>query len=638
MHAMYGAEPVDEAPAWATLQRRLFTEIADAADPIRDTYTADDGSMLWPPADDYVGMDAVDDAYESFFNWPLCYVLGGDRALFDAAYEQWETITAQFAGIPTGTGRPQIVREYQQGHDWFHQSEGNLLFYHLCMAAPDDDRLRDLATRFAGFYLNEHPSVPDIYDVDQALVRCPMNGSSGPAYHNFSREIPPAMYGAHSESRIPWAYEEWKERYGLPYYDLEGIDDVADLRDEDAARWMGEILRDRVAHSDTPQNLPITTLLANAYLLTGADEYREWIATYVGAWIERAERNGGRLPDNVDHADVIGGTFDEPGRWFGGWYGWTWPHGLRSIAPAVTGAAELATLVTGDRSHLSLARGVFDWLETEAIEEDGQSKLPHRYGHAGPYPRSHGQTADPGWFDYRPAPVESLSHLWHAGGTDADRDRFERLVPEPDPDAELERWLKHFGGNERAWLAYLQGDRPDYPTAVLEKDLAHVAERRALLETDDVDPADYDDYYFARRNPVTTEALVQLTTGAPQVVFNGGLTVATVRHFDPDRRRPGLPPDVAALVSELQSDLATLTLVNLAPERRALIVQAGGYGEHRFTRIERPDRPTTSLDTDQLRIVLAGRSSLTCTLGLDRYVEDPTYAFPWHPGRNQEPR
>ena len=638
MHAIHGAEPIDEPPAWAALQRRLFNEIAAAADPIREAYTAADGSMLWPPADDYAGMDAVDDAYESFYNWPLCYVLGGDRYLFEAAYEQWEAITEQFAGVPTGTGRPQIVREYQQGHDWFHQSEGNLLFYHLCMAAPDDDRLRDRAQRFAGFYLNEHPDVPPICDAERRLVRCPMNGSSGPAYHNFSRDVPHAMYGAHSESRIPWAYEEWKEPYGLPYNDLPGIETVEDLRDEDAARRMGEALRDRVARSDTPQNLPITTLLANAYLLTGRSDYREWVETYVRAWIERAARNGGRLPDNVDHEDVIGGTFDDPGRWFGGWYGWTWPHGLRSIAPAVTGAAELATLLTGDRSHLALARDVFDWLEDEAIVEDGRALLPHRYGHDGPYPRDRDQTTDPGWFDYRPAPAESLSHLWYAGRTAADRERFERLVPAPDPDAGLERWLKDFGGNERAWLAYLRGERPDYPTTVLEKDLEHVAERLALLETDDVDPAEYDDYYFARRNPVTTEALVQLTTGAPQAVFNGGLSVATVRHFDPDRERPGLPPDVAALVSALGPDGLELTLVNLATERRSLVVQAGGYGEHRFTRLERPDRSATALDDGHLRVVLAGESSLTCSLGLDRYVADPTYSFPWHAGRDQENR
>lgn len=272
------------------MERQLFAAAGDAVEPIHERYTRDDGSMLWPPADDYVGMDAVDDAYESFHNWPLFYSLGGDRSVFERALSGWKAITEQFADVPTGLGHPQVVREYQQGHDWFHQSEGNLLFYHLCMAEPDNDYLRDRAQRFAGFYLNEHPDVPDNYDPDRRLVYCPMNGSAGPAYDNYSERIPPAMYHAHSETRIPWGYEEWKDRYGLPYYDLDGIESVDDLRDEENARRMGESIRDRCARSDTPQNLALTSLLANAYLLTGADRYREWITEYVDTWIERAAR------------------------------------------------------------------------------------------------------------------------------------------------------------------------------------------------------------------------------------------------------------------------------------------------------------------------------------------------------------
>ena len=191
--------------------------------------------------------------------------------------------------------------------------------------------------------------------------------------------------------------------------------------------------------------------------------------------------------------------------------------------------------------------------------------------------------------------------------------------------------MKDFGSNERQWLAYLAGDYPEYPVAVIEKDLAHVAERMALLETDDEDPRDYGDYYFAHRNPVTTESLVQLTTGAPQAVFNGGISLSTIRHFDPVRERPGLPPDVAALVSQLTSENLTLTLVNLGDERRSVIVQAGGFSEHAFTHVVPADRDPVSLSDTAVRIVLGGRSKLTCQFGLERYVNTPTYQFPWHP-------
>ena len=46
-------------------------------------------------------------------------------------------------------------------------------------------------------------------------------------------------------------------------------------------------------------------------------------------------------------------------------------------------------------------------------------------------------------------------------------------------------------------------------------------------------------------------------------MYTGGLLRATVRYFDADRTRPGLPPDVAALVDKLEADSAGIQLVNL---------------------------------------------------------------------------
>ena len=63
----------------------------------------------------------------------------------------------------------------------------------------------------------------------------------------------------------------------------------------------------------------------------------------------------------------------------------------------------------------------------------------------------------------------------------------------------------------------------------------------------DVDISEADIHVWQQCNPVVTEALVQLTWGGPQVIYNGGLQQARVRYYDADRRRPGLPPSVAAL-------------------------------------------------------------------------------------------
>lgn len=67
------------------------------------------------------------------------------------------------------------------------------------------------------------------------------------------------------------------------------------------------------------------------------------------------------------------------------------------------------------------------------------------------------------------------------------------------------------------------------------------------------------------------------------MIYNGGLLVAPLRYFDANRQRPGLPPDVAALVTAVREDAITLMLVNLnAFVSRSVLIQAGSFGEHEF--------------------------------------------------------
>ena len=90
-----------------------------------------------------------------------------------------------------------------------------------------------------------------------------------------------------------------------------------------------------------------------------------------------------------------------------------------------------------------------------------------------------------------------------------------------------------------------------------------------------------DIHLWQQCNPVVTEALVQLTWGGPQVIYNGGLQQARVRYYDADRRRPGLPDPVAALVSSIDPQATVVDLVNLALEKeRTVVVQAGAFAEH----------------------------------------------------------
>jgi hypothetical protein len=258
------------SPAWATRERSLLDTMDDAVDIVMDRYVNDDGSVMWPPEEDYTGIDALDDAYESFYNWPLLYMLGGDEKLLDLAKREFDAITEQFAQYDTGHGHPMVVKEYEQGYDWFHQGEGYLLFYLISMADPGDERFRERAQRYAGFYLNEDPEVPDLYDEDHHVIKSPMVGSMGPAHRNFTE--PPYN---------PWTHEEWKLSHGVPFADVPGVDSMADVTDPEKAERMGKVVTDRWARGDVVGNLSATTMLMNAYLLTGEEKYRERIVEHV---------------------------------------------------------------------------------------------------------------------------------------------------------------------------------------------------------------------------------------------------------------------------------------------------------------------------------------------------------------------
>jgi hypothetical protein len=133
-------------------------------------------------------------------------------------------------------------------------------------------------------------------------------------------------------------------------------------------------------------------------------------------------------------------------------------------------------------------------------------------------------------------------------------------------------------------------------------------------------------------NPVATEALINLTLGAndPNGSGHGPLPLhAQVRHFDPERRRAGLPPDVAAVVERIAPESVTLTLVNVNPlQPRTVTVQMGGYGEHRATSIRIGDR-TLPVNATDFTVRLAPGTGDTLTINVQRYVNQPTLAFPW---------
>jgi hypothetical protein len=192
--------------------------------------------------------------------------------------------------------------------------------------------------------------------------------------------------------------------------------------------------------------------------------------------------------------------------------------------------------------------------------------------------------SDRGWFDFNPMLTSVPMALWHHGCDPADRERLEELRKRAGYDWRTVRSFrsKEEAGHEEPWFAFLAGDNPDYPEKILAAAQAQARHRLARMRAyRDVDVAEPDIHLWQQCNPVVTEALVQLTWGGPQVIYNGGLQQARVRYYDADRRRPGLPASVAALVSSIDPLATVVELVNLDPEQdRTVIVQAGAFAEH----------------------------------------------------------
>jgi hypothetical protein len=102
-----------------------------------------------------------------------------------------------------------------------------------------------------------------------------------------------------------------------------------------------------------------------------------------------------------------------------------------------------------------------------------------------------------------------------------------------------------------------------------------------------------------------------------------------VRYFDPEKRRAGLPDDVAGLVDTLTDKETGLTLVNLSPlASHAVIVQGGAYGEHRFINAT-VDGKSTLINASNFTIDLAPSSGVHLLLKTKRYASAPTMSFPW---------
>lgn len=629
--AVIKASVIEMPPDWAVMQRHLIQVMEQAAPYYLKRFTRPDGT--------FYGKGPYDDVYEMFYNWPELYAISGNEFLFETAVKEYNAITRSNTTYSNDSidYYHQLYKEYPRNDDFFHISEGLTAFYNLALGDPTLPENIQRARRFAGLYLNEDPEAQN-YDPKHNVIKSIFTGSKGPLTSS------DATYNL---------------RYGHAslYPKIDNLE--SDWTEDPKRKKQIQALYDQmVTRTDVPVNLAATGLMTNAYLYTGEEKYKEWVLNYVDAWMKRISENGGLLPDNIGQTGKVGEYRN--GQWWGGLYGWYGRYGLMMMFSELSVASENAYLLSGDPKYLDLLRLQINGLISRGkTTEEGQLLVPFRY-------------KKEGWYSYRPMMIQDLAHLWHASMAPKDWGEIEILMKgnkfrplwdegiwgkntlnegdtkvweatEPfDWGLEISNGDRTFGSSEHARLMYYAGKNPDWPLESLKADYEEVMRRMSFMQNDprDVTKIHGDDLY--PNNPVITKALVQTTMGTPQTIYNGGLLRATVRYFDAGKRLPGLPKDIAALVETLEEDRAVVYLVNLSLiDNHRIIIQAGAFGEHSFTTLSYQDQKSNGenqskelkkveINQSYFVVDLPPGTSIRMNIGMHRFVNKPSYAFPWH--------
>ena len=190
---------------------------------------------------------------------------------------------------------------------------------------------------------------------------------------------------------------------------------------------------------------------------------------------------------------MVGSLLD--GRWYGGHYGWSWPHGWYSVGCAAAVAVLAAAAVTGDDSYLDLLRPALDtMIENGKVMAfaDGESSLPAKWypqlGEAVTIPTMlvPFRHSDRGSFDYNTMLAAIPMALWHHSNDPADRQRLEELRKAAGYDWRTVRSFrsKEEAGHEEPWFTYLAGDNPDYPEMILSAAQASCFSRSCRVQVD----------------------------------------------------------------------------------------------------------------------------------------------------------
>ena len=606
-----------EIPTWAATQQELIKNLRAAVDEYIARYVRPDGTLIW--RDSWPGMDGSDDPYEAFQYLPLFYALTGDEEIYVQARRIWEGITWQWSEYG------QIYREFDGYYDWMHHGEANLYHYFFGLTKPDVLQDRTRARRFAHMYTGDDPEAEN-FDKELGIIRAPMSGSRGPRFVTTAEDWV-THRGVLDDYHAP--FEDMK----TSPFELMKCKWSDDAVYEEVIRLMNE----RMTRGDVPLNMNASGQMTHAFMYSGDSKFLDWVTAYLKKWQARAEANDGIIPDNVGLSGEVGEYLG--GKWWGGHYGWRWPHGLLTITEPLTNIVSNALLMTGDYSYLDFARAHIDKNFSLGREINGVWHTPNKH-------------FDSGWSDFRPMnPFHSI-HLWFRSLADEDKQRVERCRGPLDWSkvsiAEKPFSVKHYNTNTLPWYEYINGNLPDYPEQVLAANFRLLEQQLTRLRSPHGDPRNWDqvrqimDYpdslsmqidgyaihAWQEFNPLYFESLVQLQWGAPMHISHGGFQFASLRYFNPVTKTPGLPAGVSALVSSISHNSITVTLANIGSEDKDVILQAGGFGENQFTHVSSGNENAV-IDSQWLQVEVPAGKKIDLLLTVERYKNSPSYGTPF---------
>ena len=155
------------------------------------------------------------------------------------------------------------------------------------------------------------------------------------------------------------------------------------------------------------------------------------------------------------------------------------------------------------------------------------------------------------------------------------------------------------------------------------------------------------DYGCEAANPLVLKGLSQVTTGAPQNIYNGGLQRGSVRYFDAPQQAPS-PSRRRCPGDQLEPDTTGPQLVNTSTKAiRRFVVQAGAFGEHQFTDVKiltsrgrasildplgwlaegkKTSQTVAPVDGRHFTVELPPSTSVKIGAGVKRFANQPSYA------------